>query len=77
MSRCTMRRPGVVGFGDGNGECAVAECADVGIVEVDVRFADTGGDSGSDGRMNGVVWYSAGRLFEVCDRGLSLLRSTA
>jgi hypothetical protein len=29
ISRCTIRRFGVVGFGDGRGECEVAEVADV------------------------------------------------
>jgi hypothetical protein len=54
ISRCTIRRFGVVGFGDGRGECE--------DVELEYRFeVVTGGDSGSEGRMNGVVWYSAGR----------------
>jgi hypothetical protein len=69
ISRCTIRRFGVVGFGDGRGECEceVVEVADVGIVELEYRFeVVTGGDSGSEGRMNGVVWYSAGR---PCDEG--------
>jgi hypothetical protein len=41
------------GRGDGRGECED---------ELEYRFeVVTGGDSGSKGRMNGVVWYSAGR----------------
>jgi hypothetical protein len=69
MSRCTMRRFGVVGFGDGSVECNVAEVADVGMIELEYRFeVVTRGDSGSDGRMNGVVWYSAGRPCEYIGR---------
>jgi len=71
VSRCTIRRFGVVGFGDGRGECEVAEVADV---ELEYRFeVITGGDSGSEGRMNGVVWYSAGRPCEEGGRSLSRL----
>jgi hypothetical protein len=61
-----MRRFDVVGFGDGSIECDVAEAADMGMIELEDRFdVVTGGDSGSDGRMNGVVWYSEGRPREV------------
>jgi hypothetical protein len=59
------RRFGVVGFGEGRSECEVAEVADV---ELEYRSeVVTGGDSGSSGserRVSGVVWYSAGRPCE-------------
>jgi hypothetical protein len=62
MSRWTMRRFGVVRFGDGSVECDVAEVGNVGMIELEYRFeVVAGGDSGSDG----VVWYSAGRPREV------------
>jgi hypothetical protein len=59
ISRCMIRRIGVVGFRDRRGECEVADVADV---ELEYRFeVVTSGDSGSEGRTNGVVWYSARR----------------